>query len=205
MRRHLKEKRREIERKIDEYAQMRKAQRVQRKRKNLTSIGIVGYTNAGKSSLLNAMTKREVLAEDKLFATLGTTAARLFLGHDEKTGRPEEVLLHDTIGFIRDLPPDLIHAFHATLEDSIETDILLHVVDVNDPELENKINIVDDILDQIGATQPRLYVFNKFDLLPAEEQKNLQRRFSSYDPIPVSAVTKDGLDVLKKKIRQRLA
>ena len=133
MKRHLKEKTRKIEDKLKEYAKMRKLHRESRKKKGMPTIGIVGYTNAGKSSLLNGLTRKGILAENKLFATLGTNVGNLY----------------DTIGFIRDLPPQLIKSFASTLEDSIESDLLPHVIDASDPYLEERISVVHEILEKI--------------------------------------------------------
>ena len=124
---------------------------------------VVGYTNAWKSTLTNTLTKKWVLAEDKLFATLWTSVWKMWLPTED--GRGKEVLINDTIWFIRDLPPNLIDAFYSTLEDSIESQILLHVIDANDPKLWEKIEVVEDILTTIWAKQKRIYVFNKIDYL----------------------------------------
>jgi len=115
----------------------------------MPTIGIVGYTNAGKSSLLNGLTRKGVLAENKLFATLGTNVGNLFLITDPVMGTGKEILLNDTIGFIRDLPPQLIKSFASTLEDSIESDLLLHVIDASDPHVEERITVVHEILHAI--------------------------------------------------------
>lgn len=165
MRRHLKDKELEIRKKLKEYAQTRSLHRVSRQRKWLQTIWIVGYTNAGKSTLFNALCNKKVLAEDKLFATLGTHVGKMFAETDHETGLGKELLINDTIGFIQDLPPELIDAFASTLEDSIESDILLHVIDANDPKIQMKMQVVNDILDKIWANQQRILVFNKIDLV----------------------------------------
>jgi len=109
------------------------------------------------------------LAEDKLFATLGTSVGKMWIENkntdDTSYTKGTEILLSDTIGFIRDLPPELIDAFASTLEDSIESDLLLHVIDASDPKVEEKIQVVEDILERIGATQEKIYIFNKVDRL----------------------------------------
>lgn len=128
MKRHLKEKERAILEKLKTYERTRALHRENRKRHGLLTVGIVGYTNAGKSSLFNTLTRKGVLAEDKLFATLGTSVGKAYLPNRDNTSGTE-VLLNDTIGFIRDLPPDLIAAFRSTLEDSVESRLILHVVD----------------------------------------------------------------------------
>ena len=113
-----------------------------------------------------------------------------------------EILLNDTIWFIRDLPPELIKAFASTLEDSVESDLLLHVIDSTDPKIDEKIKVVDDILDSIWAIQPRIYVFNKIDLLSKKDLTNLKKWFKSYNPIFVSTFEKIGFDELKKEIAE---
>jgi GTP-binding protein HflX len=242
MKRHLKEKERILLEKLKTYERTRALHRDNRKRNNLRTVGIVGYTNAGKSSLFNTLTKKWVLAEDKLFATLGTSVGKVFLwpslqreyreaGGDvdflplEKGGwgdlvseknpqsasvgnsfakEPSEALLNDTIGFIRDLPPDLIAAFTSTLEDSIESDILLHVIDAGDPWCDEKIQIVDDTLREIQATQPRLYVFNKIDTITPEKQEELKNTYAHLGPIFLSAHSGIWIHELKDILRDRL-
>lgn len=137
-----------------------------------------------------------MLAEDKLFATLGTSVGKMWISEnmgDENHGitgkNGIEILVNDTIGFIRDLPPELIAAFTSTLEDSIESDILLHVLDASDPWIEEKIQIVETTLDTIGAKQKRLYVFNKSDRISEEQKNALIERFPELSPIFVSAVS----------------
>jgi len=128
-------------------------------------VAIVGYTNAGKSTLLNTLTGSEVLAEDKLFATLDPTTRRL------RFPREREIIIADTVGFIRELPKDLAQAFRATLEELAEADLLLHVVDAADPDREEHMAAVERILGDLGLGEtPRLLVYNKVDLLPAEER-----------------------------------
>lgn len=197
MKRHLREKEREIHEKLKTYERTRALHRENRKRKNLPTVGIVWYTNAGKSSLFNALTKKWVLAEDKLFATLGTSVWKVWIWDSESW---QDILVNDTIGFIRDLPPDLIAAFRSTLEDSIESDLLLHVVDASDPWLQEKIEIVDNTLDQIGASQKRIYVFNKIDLLPNGFEE-VRIKYSHLNPIFLSAQTTLWINWLKEFLK----
>lgn len=203
MKRHLREKEFVLLEKLKTYERTRSLHRESRKRKWLITIGIVGYTNAGKSSLFNTLTKKWVLAEDKLFATLGTSVGKLYLESEDGVGK--EVLLNDTIGFIRDLPPNLIAAFRSTLEDSIESALLLHVVDAWDPWIEEKISIVDETLKQIGANQKRIYVFNKIDLIDAEQKLSLENRFWQLNPLYISTVNNIGVTELKKRIHDELS
>lgn len=214
MRRHLQDKELEIRRKLDEYAKMRWLHRQRRQRQWLQTIGIVWYTNAGKSTLFNALCSKQVLSADKLFATLGTHVGKMriapsprevedaTLGRGPGWGLWQELLINDTIGFIQDLPPELIDAFTSTLEDSVESDLLLHTIDAHDPKLDMKIAVVNDILDQIWASQPRLLVFNKTDLTKASTLKKLKKQYP--DAAFVSAITSDGIEDLKQQIIDRL-
>jgi GTPase len=203
MKRHLREKERVILEKLKTYERTRALHRENRKRNNLPTVGIVGYTNAGKSSLFNALTKKWVLAEDKLFATLGTSVGKFWIEKWEGSGR--EILLNDTIGFIRDLPPDLIAAFTSTLEDSILSDLLFHVVDASDPWIDEKIEIVDQTLEQIWAEQRRLYVFNKADLISEETRNLLAEKYENLSPIFVSAESDLWLEILKNTLSEYLS
>jgi GTP-binding protein HflX len=151
-------------------------------------LSIVGYTNAGKSTLLNALTASDVLAEDKLFATLDPTSRRL------RFPRDREVIVTDTVGFIRDLPPDLVAAFRATLEELRDADLLLHVVDASDPRHDEQIAAVDGILGALGlAEKRRVLVMNKIDRLAPGEGEALAHRAGA---VAISAATRDGLPAL---------
>ncbi len=155
----------------------RKSRRVERK---IPIVSIIGYTNAGKSTLLNALTKSRTFVEDKLFATLDTASRRL------RFPREREVVITDTVGFIRDLPKDLMAAFRSTLEELEDADLLLHVVDASNPRFGQHISSVDCILSELNlADKKRLLVFNKTDRLSGEELENLSVRFGA---IGVSAL-----------------
>ena len=159
-RRHLKEKVCALEKKLAEMEHNRSVMRAQRDRSGLPKIALVGYTNAGKSTLLNALTGAGVLSEDKLFATLDPTTRKLTLPCGEN------VLLTDTVGFIRKLPHHLIKAFKSTLDEVVYADILLIVSDINDPESEEHIEVTKQIIEELGASdKPVIYVYNKCDLL----------------------------------------
>ncbi len=182
MKRHLQAHELSIVKKLKHYELINKGHRDRRKRQNFKTAAIVGYTNAGKSSLLNALTGKDIYIADELFATLGTTVAKLYIPPNTTFANPNDsvpadysytpyvpgknVLLSDTIGFIQNLPPELIQAFKSTLAETVDADLLLHVIDINDEEMELKIAIVEDILKQLGLEhKPKLYVFNKVDLL----------------------------------------
>lgn len=151
---------------LDKVKRQRQTQRRQRERRDAYNISLIGYTNAGKSTLFNALVKARAYAADQLFATLDTTTRQLYLG---EAGR--SVSLSDTVGFIRDLPHGLVDAFRATLQEAIDADLLLHVVDASNPNFAEQINQVQGVLREIGAEQvPQLLVFNKMDALDMEHQ-----------------------------------
>lgn len=204
MKRHLKEKILKIEKELKEYEQMRKLHRESRIRKWMPTVWIVGYTNTGKSSLLNVMTKKGILAENKLFATLGTHVGKLYIIKNPETGEWKEILLNDTIGFIRDLPPKLIKSFSSTLEDSIEANLLLHIIDASDPFIDERINIVNDILDKIGAKQKRIMIFNKIDLLEKHQLAELKKHFPGKENVRISVKNAVNLEEVKTAIISNL-
>lgn len=200
MKRHLSTREKEIRKKLEGYSKVRETHRQGRKKKWFLTVGIVGYTNAGKSTLLNVLTNKWVLSEDKLFATLWTSVWKMWIApisQNEGEYTPwKEVLLSDTIGFIRDLPPELVDAFASTLEDSIESDLLFHVVDASDPKMDEKLQVVDDILDKIWASQERIYVFNKIDMISGHNLIELKKRFFKEQTLYISIYNKIGLDTI---------
>ena len=232
MKRHLQKREMAIKKDLDTFSKVRTQHRQSRAKKWMQTVWVVGYTNAGKSTLTNILTRKWVLAEDKLFATLGTSVWKMFIeasyeGETYKYIPAKEILINDTIWFIRELPPKLIEAFKSTLEDSIESDLLLHVVDCSDPKVSIKLNVVDEILENIWANQKKIYVFNKIDWLEKEEYiektheyidwkkefiekiyKNkieyLKQKYSSLNSIFISAKDKTWLEEIKKMIIKNL-
>jgi GTPase len=208
MRRHLKDKKLVIQKELEKYKKVRGLHRAGRQRKDLFTVGIVWYTNAGKSALMHALTGKNILVENKLFATLGTSVWEMKPPMSDSHSTENyadysmfgKILVNDTIWFIRDLPPDLIEAFTSTLEDSIHSQMLLHVVDASDPKISDKMHVVDTILHRIEATQPRRYVFNKCDILSPDMRKQVADDYADYNPLFVSAITGEWLDELKKFI-----
>jgi len=176
-----------------EIEKARGQRRVKREKAGLPVISIVGYTNAGKSTLLNSLTQSRVFTEDRLFATLDPKSSRL------RFPRDAEAVITDTVGFIRDLPPDLFAAFRATLDELHEAHVLMHVVDVSNPDFENHITAVDKILAELEIKdKPTLMVFNKEDRVPDKPLiATLCRRFNA---VAVSALNKDTLPPLIEKL-----
>ena len=195
-RRRVRDRIAQLEKRIDALSRDRGVRRAQRNRRDLPVISIVGYTNAGKSTLLNTLTDSEVLTEDKLFATLDPTSRRL------RFPREREVIITDTVGFIRDLPKDLVAAFRATLEELNDADLLLHVIDASDPAHESQVAAVERVLDGLGlADRPRLKVWNKADRVSSEAISALLRRDGG---VAISALSRGGIDVLLEKAEQFL-
>lgn len=183
----------------------RSTQRRQRERRETFNVSLVGYTNAGKSTLFNALVKARAYAADQLFATLDTTTRQLYLGEADRS-----VSLSDTVGFIRDLPHGLVDAFQATLQEAVDADLLLHVVDASNPNFPEQIDQVQRVLREIGAADiAQLLVFNKLDAVPPEQRPALLQDMYDLDGRPVdrlfvSAQTGEGLGALRQKLAQTL-
>jgi GTP-binding protein HflX len=182
---------------LEDYERTRRLKTKERERREVPVVALVGYTNAGKSTLLNRLTGAEVLVADRLFATLDTTARRLELPDSR------DAVVTDTVGFVQKLPTQLVEAFKSTLEDTLRADLLLHVVDGSHPEAEAQAAAVDKVLDEIGAGgMPRLVVLNKADVADRDELIGLRRRLG--DAVVVSARTGEGIEGLIDAISQRI-
>lgn len=193
---------------LEKVKKQRNTQRRQRERQGTFSISLVGYTNAGKSTLFNALVKARAYAADQLFATLDTTTRQLYLSSPggEGQGGGRSVSLSDTVGFIRDLPHGLIDAFQATLREAADADLLLHVVDAANPHYTEQIAQVQSVLHEIGAgAVPQVLVFNKLDALaPGQGPRRLQDRYDLEGALVprvfVSARTGEGLTALRETL-----
>jgi GTPase len=198
-RRRARERINQLETQLKQLAKQRKERRRRRTRNDVPIVAIVGYTNAGKSTLLNALTDSEVIVEDKLFATLDTRSRRLRFPREP---REREIVITDTVGFIRDLPAELFAAFRATFEEAQDADLLLHVLDASDPNLEAQIATTDKLLDELELSQvPRLAVYNKADRVPPGEA---EERAKERDGIAVSALDRRTLGALLERMEYLL-
>jgi GTP-binding protein HflX len=197
-RRRAKERVTHLETQLKTLAKQRRERRRRRGRLEVPVVAIVGYTNAGKSTLLNTLTHADVLAEDKLFATLDTRSRRLRFPEER------EVVITDTVGFIRDLPKDLFAAFRATFEETADADLLLHVVDASDPAKAKHIETTEKLLAELSLLEiPRLLVFNKIDLVPPAEA--LAQKRSRKDALFVCARSRETTRALLDRIAELLA
>jgi len=195
-RRRVRERLHRLKQELEQVRAERRVRRGPRQRLGLPIISIVGYTNAGKSTLLNTLTKAEVLAEDRLFATLDPTSRRL------RFPREREVIITDTVGFIRDLPKDLLEAFKATLEELADADLLLHVIDLSNPRYEEQMAAVERILASLQlGDKPILKVFNKIDLVDPHLAVWASRR---YDGVAVSALDTNTLPPLLTRLEETI-
>ena len=193
-RRKARERMQSLEKELKNRTTHRELQRKRRNAQHIPVFSLVGYTNAGKSTLLNALTHSDVYAENLLFATLDTTSRRLRFPH------LQEVIFTDTVGFIRDLPKDLVAAFKATLEELNDADVLLHVIDASNPQIHSQIAAVDAIIKQLGLDdKPMLKILNKTDLIDPQQAIELSRQ---YDAIAISAKYQSSTLPLIDKIQE---
>ncbi len=201
-RRRVRDRIAQLERQVDDLGRQRQERRKARVQKHLPIISLVGYTNAGKSTLLNSLTQSDVYAEKKMFATLDPTSRRLRLPYDQ------EVIINDTVGFIRDLPDALVSAFRATLEEIADSDLLIHVVDASHPGVLQQIASVSKIIGDLNFGEiPQLIVLNKTDLLGPDKIDVLSRQISVDNGAPsvaISAIKRDTLRPMVVKIGEML-
>jgi GTPase len=195
-RRRARSRIRHLEQEIQRLSKQRGVRRQRRMRQGLPVLSIIGYTNAGKSTLLNALTQSEIDTADQMFVTLDPTSRRL------RFPKQGEVIITDTVGFIRDLPPDLVTAFRATLEELSDANLLLHIVDASDPNLERKMDAVHRVLTELELlTIPRLVVMNKADIVEPPVLEGLCRR---YEAVAISALKRKSLDCLLEMAEAKL-
>jgi GTPase len=196
-RRRIQRRMNKLEAELERLAKTRATQRKARRRRELPTVSLVGYTNAGKSTLLNRLTRADALVEDRLFSTLDPTTRRLRLPGGEVA------LLSDTVGFVRRLPHQLVEAFRSTLEEVAQVDMLLHVVDAGAPDAEHQVEAVREVLRDIGAAdRPELLVVNKVDLADPGVVDDLLSTHA--EAIPVSAASGEGVEKLEEVIGARL-
>lgn len=203
MRSHLKQEEQRIMKEIEACQKTKALQKEDRLKRGLKTVAIVGYTNAGKSATLNALTNKNVYVDDKLFATLETRIGNLYLPKSNKT-----CLVSDTIGFIEDLPPELINSFKSTLDETINSDLILHVIDINDEMINKKIKVVEDILQKLNIKTKIIKIFNKIDLLNKQELKEKKdiifSKFDKKDCLFISAKNKMNIDKLIDRIEAEI-
>jgi GTP-binding protein HflX len=195
-RRMIGEQVKKLKEKIEKVGKVRATQRARRMRSGILRVSIVGYTNAGKSTLFNRLSQAKAHAADQLFATLDTTTRRVHVGEGA------QIALSDTVGFIRDLPHTLVDAFRATLEETVQADLLLHVVDAASPERDAQVEAVNTVLKEIGADEvPQILVLNQIDRVPGMVPEVLRESSGKILNIKVSAVTGAGIELLRQALQ----
>lgn len=200
MKRHWAAQMKKTEEKLTKLAEDKKRQLDRRRRMGMKTVSLVGYTNAGKTSLYNRLVGKGKFADDMLFATLDASAGKIFLPE-----RQEVVLVSDTIGFIQGLPPELLQAFTSTLMESVYADVLIQVVDVSDEDFRHKIEVVEGVLKDLELwDRPRMMVFSKVDAAERVDVSNLKAEFERLSPVVVSSKTGEGVAELVVAIGEKL-
>jgi len=200
MKRHWRSQMKKAKDKLFKLSEERERQLERRRRNGVKTISLVGYTNAGKTSLFNLLTGKKNLVENALFATLDSATGKIFLPEFN-----EEILLSDTIGFIQNLPTELIDAFKSTLLESTHADLLLHVIDVSDPNYKKKILVVENILQDLGIHKTKkIYVFNKTETVDPALLSDLKEDYEYFTPQFVSVKKESGIEALLTQIKQSL-
>jgi GTPase len=194
-RRMIGEKVKKLKERIRKVGKVRDTQRAGRSRSGVLRVALVGYTNAGKSTLFNRLARSETVVADKLFATLDTTTRRVYMGENAM------VALSDTVGFIRDLPHSLVESFKATLDEAVQADLLLHVIDSSNARYHEQVDAVNAVLEEIGAARlPQLLVYNQIDKVPAMQPGIVRGAHGKILNIKVSAFTGAGIDGLREAL-----
>lgn len=190
MQRHWRKEISQVRKQLEKITKSKTAQMEQRKSNNLSTVSIVGYTNAGKTSVFNRLTHKDHIVKNELFVTLDSTVGTVYMPKLKR-----EVFVTDTIGFIQNLPTQLIDAFRSTLLETIHADLILHVIDSADPHVLDKIRVVENILKELEAdAKPIIYIFNKSDLLDKTKIEELKTRYAKFHPIFISAKTGMGVE-----------
>lgn len=198
--RTIKKVRQGLQKQLKELAKKQENRMYERKKLGINTVAIIGYTSAGKTTLFNALTGKSKKMDQSLFTTLDSVVGKFKIPEYDPT-----ILISDTIGFIEDLPPFLIEAFRSTLLESLAAKVLLHVVDASDPKVAEKIEVVNQILQQLAVQKKPVLVFNKIDLLDEITLKTLQEKYKDTTALFLSAKNKIGIDPLKKVIQQLLS
>ncbi len=200
MKRHWKREMKRVTDAILHLTDIRRKQIENRQNMGLQTVSLVGYTNAGKTTLFNLLTHKKNLVENTLFATLDSAVGKIYIPQLARV-----VVVSDTIGFIKDLPPELIEAFNSTLLESISADVVLHVIDASDPDMFEKIDVVEGILKELKILPEKVVlVFNKIDAAPALDREKIIKRTVPYPYVFLSAITEEGVDALLATILPKL-
>ena len=206
MKRHWRTEMKKVRNELTKLAFQRRKQLMRRKRLGIPTASIIGYTNAGKSTLFNTLTGKQTRVQNALFATLDSHVGKIHLSiRSRLQDEGKDIIITDTIGFIRNLPTQLIEAFQSTLMESVYADVLLHVIDVSDPEMEKKIAVVRNVLRELGiGRKEQIFLFNKVDKANGINRKYLQERYADFHPIFISSIQKDSKEKVEDAIMTML-